>query len=258
MKEKVIGVIGGTGGMGRWLVELLQQERYQVHVCGRKTPLSVEDLVRLCNVIVVAVPIDVTAEVIRRVGPLMPADSLLMDLTSLKKEPVESMLSCSRADVMGCHPLFGPLIQDLSGQNLILCPARGGSRWIDWLKMLFGGKGLIVTEATTEEHDRMMAIVQLLNHLNTMTLGLALADTGISLAEISKFSTPIFRNKLEIIKKVFTEKSGLYTDIIARNPAKGKMFDLYEKALQDIFASFESGDGTQWKKLAEEAAKKLF
>jgi len=51
---------------------------------------------------------------------------------------------------------------------------------------------LTVLESTPEKHDKMMAIVQALNHFNTITLGLALAKTNIPLAEISKFSTPIF------------------------------------------------------------------
>jgi prephenate dehydrogenase len=47
----------------------------------------------------------------------------------------------------------------------------------------------------------MMAVVQALNHLNTITLGTAIAATGIPLSEINKFSTPIFRAKMEIVKK---------------------------------------------------------
>jgi prephenate dehydrogenase len=104
----------------------------------------------------------------------------------------------------------------------------------------------------------MMAIVQVLNHLNTISLGLVLAETGIDLAEINKFSTPIFQKKVEIIKKIFTENPGLYTDIITQNPAMEKMIDLYTKTLADIRSLVKSGDGTQLKEAIEKAAKKLF
>ncbi|PKN71625.1 MAG: prephenate dehydrogenase/arogenate dehydrogenase family protein [Deltaproteobacteria bacterium HGW-Deltaproteobacteria-12] len=257
MKDAVIGIIGGTGGMGRWFARLLRKEGYKVHVCGRKTRLKISDLAGSCNVIVVAVPIAATAEVIRQVGPLMSADSLLMDLTSLKKEPVELMLSCSRAEIIGCHPLFGPQLSDVRGQNVVLCPARG-DKWLSWLKVILERKGLIVIEKAPEEHDEMMAIVQVLNHLNTISFGLALAAAGIDLTEINKLSTPIFQTKMEIVKKVFTENPGLYTDIIAQNPAAMNMLDLYEKALADIRALVNSGDGTQLKEAMEQAAKKLF
>ncbi len=257
MKDAVIGIIGGTGGMGRWFADLLHKEGYVVHVWGRKSAMGINDLIKLCNVLVISVPISVTAEMIKKVGPLLPEGSLLMDLTSLKREPVELMLSCSRADVIGCHPLFGPQLTDASGQNVVLCPARG-SKWLPWLRSVLQKNGLVVMDKDPEEHDKMMAIVQVLNHLNTISLGLLLAATGIELAEINKLATPIFQTKVEIIKKVFTENPALYTDIIAQNPATLKMLDLYEKALADIRVLLQSGDGTQLKEAIEKAATKLF
>ena len=257
MKDAVIGIIGGTGGMGRWFADLLQNEGCSVHVWGRKSAMSIKELVDLCNVIVISVPISATAEMIKQVGPLVTKDKLLMDLTSLKKEPVELMLAHSQAEIIGCHPLFGPQIKDVAGLNVVLCPARGG-KWFNWLRVVLEKNGLVVTEKTPEEHDKMMAIVQALNHLNTITLGLALAGTGIPLDKISKFSTPIFQAKVDIIKKVFTENPGLYTDIIMQNSATRKMLDLYEKALADISALVQSGDGIKLKEMIEQAAKKLF
>jgi len=257
MKKIKVGIIGGTKGMGRWFAHLLKNEGCTVHVCGRKTKLGINDLARLCNVIVVAVPISATADIIKQVGPLLAKDALLMDLTSLKREPVELMLKNSRAEVIGCHPLFGPQLKDASGQNVILCPARG-KKWMGWLKGVFKKNKMNVLEATPEKHDKMMAIVQALNHLNTIILGMALAETNIPLEEISKFSTPIFKTKLEIIKKVFTESPELYADIIAGNPETGKILDICEKTLTGIRQTIESGGGTKLKEAIEEAAKKLY
>lgn len=257
MKDAVIGIIGGTGGMGSWFAGLLQKEGHVVHVWGRKSSRSINDLINLCNVIVVAVPISATSEMIRQIGPLVSENKLLMDLTSLKKGPVELMLSSTRAEVIGCHPLFGPLLTNVTGQNVVLCPARG-NRWLPWLKNVLGKNKLVVLERTPEEHDQMMAIVQTLNHLNTISLGLALAGTGIPLDEINKFSTPVFQMKVGIIKKVFTDNPGLYTDIISQNPATEKMLDLYEKTLADIRTLLQSGNGTKLKEVIEKAAKKLF
>jgi prephenate dehydrogenase len=206
---------------------------------------------------VVAVPISATAEVIKLVGPLLTKDKLFMDLTSLKKEPVALMLTNSPAEVIGCHPLFGPMLEELSGQNVILCPARG-TKWLSWLKRIFKKNKLVVLESTPEKHDQMMAIIQALNHLNTLSLGIALAATGIPLAEINKFSTPIFQAKMDIIKKVFTESPELYADIITKNPDTGKMLNIYEKALMDIGQIIKSGGETKIKEVLDRTAKKLF
>ncbi|MGA2781707.1 MAG: prephenate dehydrogenase/arogenate dehydrogenase family protein [Smithella sp.] len=257
MKKIKVGIIGGTNGMGCWFARLLRKEGCTVHVCGRKTKLGINDLARLCNVIVVAVPISATAGIIKEVGPLLTKDKLLMDLTSLKTEPVKLMLANSKAEVIGCHPLFGPQLKDASGQNVVLCSVRG-KKWLGWLKKVFKKNKMAVWESTPEKHDKMMAIVQALNHFNTITLGVALAQTNIELAEINKFSTPIFRTKLDIIKKVFVESSELYIDIITKNSETNKMLDIYEKALKDIRKIIKSGDRARSKEAIEKAAKKLY
>lgn len=257
MKDITVGIIGGTGGMGRWFADLLQKEGCPVHIWGRKSAKTISELTVLCNVIVIAVPISATAETIKKVGPSVTEGSLLMDLTSLKKEPVELMMSNSKADVIGCHPLFGPGVNDASGENVILCPARG-KRWLSWLRNILEKNGLVVTEETLEKHDKIMAIVQVLNHLNTISLGMTLKETGVSLKEISKYTTPIFQAKLGIIKKVFTESPGLYADIIANNPDSDKMLNLYENALTDIRQLLKSGNAAKLKDALAQAGKKLF
>jgi prephenate dehydrogenase len=257
MKKIKVGIIGGTKGMGRWFAVLLKKEGCAVHVSGRKTKLQVNDLARLCDVVVVAVPVSATADIIRQVGPILTRDQLLMDLTSLKKEPVKLMLSHSNANVIGCHPLFGPQLKDVSGENVILCPARG-KKWLGWLRGILKKNKLVVLESDPEKHDKMMAIVQALNHLNTITMGMALARTNITLAEINKFSTPIFRAKLDIIRKVFAESPELYVDIITKNPQTGKMLDIYEKTLKEIRGKIKSGKRKHSRDALDKAAKKLY
>lgn len=257
MNNTIVGIIGGTRGMGHWFAGLLSKEGCAVHVSGRKTTLTAKEIAKTCDVVVIAVPISATAEVIKLVGPLLTKDKLFMDLTSLKKEPVALMLGSSPAEVIGCHPLFGPTLKEISGQNVILCPARG-TRWLSWLKRIFKKNKLVVLESTPEKHDQMMTIIQALNHLNTLSLGMALAATGIPLTEINQFSTPIFQAKLDIIKKVFTESPELYADIITRNPDTVKMLNIYEKAIADIGKIIKSGDETKFKEVLNITAKKLF
>jgi len=257
MKKIKVGIIGGTNGMGRWFARLLRKEGHVVHVCGRKTGRQVNDLARLCQVIVVSVPISVTAEIIRQVGPQLTRHQLLMDLTSLKKKPVTLMLAHSDADVIGCHPLFGPQIRDVSGQNVVLCPARG-EKWLPWLRGVLKRNKMTITETTPERHDKMMAMVQVLNHLNTLALGMALAETGGILSEMDRFSTPFFRIKQDIIKKVFTENPEMYLDIIMQNPDTGKMLVIYEKVLNDLRKKIETGDKAIAKNGISKAAAKLY
>jgi prephenate dehydrogenase len=227
-----IGIIGGTGGIGRWFADFFQKEGFTVHVSGRGIGLRPAEMAGACPVVIVSVPIDVTQAVIREAGPHMKMESLLMDLTSLKAGPVQAMLEASVSEVIGLHPLFGPGVQSLEGQNIVLCPARGG-RWIPWVREVLGKGGAKLIEATPERHDEVMAVVQALNHLDTIVLGLAIRRSGIAREVLEAFSTPIFRGKLAMIDKVFSRPE-LHTEIITANPHAAAMFDLYGQILDRV------------------------
>ncbi|MBN1549035.1 MAG: prephenate dehydrogenase/arogenate dehydrogenase family protein [Syntrophaceae bacterium] len=230
MKEAVIGIIGGTGGMGQWFAELLRCEGYTVHCAGRKDGLRPEEMARTCNAVVISVPIGVTREVIEKIGPLLPPENLLMDLTSLKEEPVKAMLDASRCEVIGCHPLFGPAIKSLAGHNVVLCPGRG-TVWFSWLQTILEKNQAVVTVTTPENHDRMMSVVQVLNHLHTIHLGLVLGGEQLTVEELKPWSTPVFDQKVEMIRKVFQDQPGMYAEILVNNPHLDKICEHYRQSL---------------------------
>ncbi len=246
-----IGIIGGTGGIGGWFAGFFQRQGFTVHVSGRKTGLTAPAMAEQCAVVIVAVPIGATCGVIRDVGPHLKKESLFLDLTSLKAEPVRCMLESSISEVIGAHPLFGPDVPSLSGQNVILCPARSG-KWLPWLRGVLTKDGARISETTPEKHDKMMAVVQGLTHLNTATMGLALRETGISREELEKFSTPVFRTKLALIDRIIHNNPRLYAEIITANPHSPEIFALYEKVLSQLKPPVDAGDADALEVLLKE------
>jgi prephenate dehydrogenase len=229
-----IGIIGGTRGMGNWVARFLEGEGYRVHVFGRNMGTGeITQLADICRVVIVSVPIGVTVSVIEKIGPHMHEDALLMDLTSLKSAPVKAMLESSVSEVIGCHPLFGPQVDTIAGQRVVLCPARGNS-WLTWLKDVLVRSGALVVETTPEIHDRMMAIIQGLNHFNTIMIGLVLSKTGLSFSELCRFATPAFAAKIEIIQKVFCQNPTLYAEIVTMNPDIHELIEAYEQNVAEL------------------------
>jgi len=239
-----IGIIGGTRGMGKWFARFFEKEGYAVHVSGSQTGLSVKEMADRCHVVIVSVPIGVTTAVIEALGPHMQKDSLLMDLTSLKQESVKTMLAASVSEVIGCHPLFGPRVDSIAGQNIVLCPARG-ERWIPWLRDVLIKHGAFIAETTPENHDRMMAIVQGLNHFNTVAMGMALAQSGATLSELKAFSTPAFSAKLKIVEKVFWQNPRLYAEILTMNTEISPFVEIYTNIVAELagFIHQKNADG---------------
>jgi len=228
MNKFAIGIVGGTGGIGKWFAAFFAAEGYSVHVTGRSTGIPLAELAKRCPVVIVSVPIAATAETIRRVGPHLLEGSLLMDFSSLKDEPVREMLTATKAAVVGCHPLFGPDCTSLAGQNVILCPGRG-ERWLKRMEGLFTKGGARVTVTTPTEHDRMMSFVQGLTHLETILMGLTLRNAGVEASALDPFSTPVFRTKQAIIEKVFGPRPGLYAALLAGNPNMPALLEIFER-----------------------------
>jgi prephenate dehydrogenase len=233
MKNIRIGIIGGTGGMGRWMDRFFKKEGYSVHVAGRTSGMDLITMAQECPVVIVGVPIGVTEEVIRTVGPYMPKESLLMDVTSLKAGPVKAMLTSSSSEVIGLHPLFGPRVKTLNGHTIVFCPVRS-QKWLPWVKEIFHKNGAAMIETTPEHHDECMALVQGLNHLNSIALGLTLGRSGFDLEELKQYATPIFKTKLNILKKIFNQNSRLYAEMITQNPHTQKILNGYMESLTEL------------------------
>jgi len=241
MKDLTIGIIGGRGGIGKWFADFFAGEGHTVHVTGRSTGMSLPELAATCRIVIVSVPIASTIDVIRDIGPLLPEETLLMDLKSLKEEPVRAMLAASRAEVIGCHPLFGLDALSLAGQNIVLCPARG-DRWLDFIEGIFAKNGARITLTTPAEHDRMMALIQGLTHLDTLLMGLVLRDSGMEPSELAAFSTPVFRTKQAIIDKVFGPRPGLYAALLAENPNMPTLLETFERNFRVVKEMILRGD----------------
>jgi prephenate dehydrogenase len=250
MKDIQVGIIGGFGGMGRIFADLFRGDGYRVLVSGRKRGPDIPEMAEQCPVVIASVPIDITVEIISQIGPLMKKDALLMDLTSLKTEPVKAMLRSSPAEVIGLHPLFGPGVASISGYTICICPARG-EVWLAWVKDIFTKHGAILIETTPEHHDEMMALVQALNHLNSITMGMVLSEWGVDLAELGRFATPIFQTKLAIIKELFTNNPSLYAEIITSSPHISRIMELYCRILTDLEALIKEKDAGQFTALME-------
>ncbi|MCK5507136.1 MAG: prephenate dehydrogenase/arogenate dehydrogenase family protein, partial [Desulfobacterales bacterium] len=85
MNKINIGIIGGTGGMGRWFKRFFSEAGHNVLISGRKTELTYKDVVKKCDVVILSVPIDAAISIAGEIGPLMSQNQLLTDFCSLKE-----------------------------------------------------------------------------------------------------------------------------------------------------------------------------
>jgi prephenate dehydrogenase len=232
MGKPAVGIIGGTGRMGTWFSGFMEQCGMVVLRTGKDGPHGLEEVVRTCRVVVISVPIRKALPLIRRIGPLMSEDSLLMDLTSVKEAPLAAMMSCSRSEVVGLHPLFGPDDDSPRERKMVICRGRGdrGMRWIKGLLQEAGVETLIMDAA---EHDRFMGIIQGANHLATLALALSIKRSGVPLEQLVRCATPVFMERLERVQAMLGQPSELFSALMMGNPHAWEFLKAVKGSLEE-------------------------
>jgi len=241
VQTQTIAIIGGEGGMGRSLNTLFSDLGHEVLSADLDTELRPEEAAATADVVVVSVPIRDTRAVIEQLGPLVRREALLMDVTSIKTDPMEAMLASTQASVLGTHPMFGPGVNTYQGQRVVICPGRG-DEWLDWARQMFTARGLVITETTPSEHDSMMAIVQVLHHFKTQVLGLALSRAEAPLEETLRFTSPAYLLEAYVTGRHFAQAPELYGPIEMLNPDSDRVIDIFRNAAADLAEILASQD----------------
>src|SRR3712207_1278718 len=108
------------------------------------------------------------------------------------------------------------------------------------------------TETTAEQHDRAMAIVQVLTHFQTQVLGLTLARLGVPLEETLSFTSPAYLLELYVAARHFAQEPELYGAIEMRNPRTGDVTGAFEAAAGELRGVLAAGDRARFAEMFEE------
>lgn len=235
-----IVVVGGAGQLGRLFVHMFRLSGYQVEVLETGDWPRADDLLANAGMVVVAVPIDVTCDVIDRLQHL-PADCILVDLTSIKSKPLAHMLAAHAGPVLGLHPMFGPDVSSLAKQVVVCCAGRGEAAW-QWLLEQMRIWGVRVQHVTAEEHDESMSLIQALRHFTSFAYGWHLCQEQADLKRLLALSSPIYRLELAMVGRLFAQDPALYADIILAAPRNVRMIRRYHQRMGEAIALLEAGD----------------
>ncbi|MDW7710555.1 MAG: bifunctional chorismate mutase/prephenate dehydrogenase [Deferrisomatales bacterium] len=237
----VVLLVGGGGSMGRGLHGWFRTAGYEVRVLEREDWDRVAELAAGADLAVLAVPIDATADAAARLGPHLPPECVLADITSVKAAPLDAMLRAHPGPVVGLHPMFGPTTATMDQQIVVVTPGRDepACRWV--LDQL-AAWGAVLVEATAEEHDEVMGVVQALRHFATFAFGQFLCRQGVPLARTLEFSSPIYRLELGMVGRLFAQDPALYAEILFATPERRELLRGYLESVAQNLAMVEAGD----------------
>ncbi len=140
----------------------------------RSTGASPAELavVAACDAVVLAVPVQALPAALDEIAPHVRAGAIVADVASVKTLPVGWMIERvpEHAHVVGTHPLFGPQTAkehgSIANEPIALCRARiDADAFARVRSFAADALGLNVIELSPDEHDRQMALVQVITHL---------------------------------------------------------------------------------------------
>lgn len=222
-----IAIVGGTGKMGRWFAGLLKKQGKEVLLIGRsekklseaKRDLAVETStdvasVRSADAVLISVPIASFEPLVKDISPFITNDQIVVDLTSVKAEPVAIMHRYLKsAWVLGTHPVFGPGAKDLNNKNFVLTPTtQQESQLAERVKLFLEKQGARVSTMTPEEHDEMMAVVLGLAHF----VGIVAAETLVNFGRLDRMANiggGTYKLLLTLAESVVSEDAEFYSSL---------------------------------------------
>ncbi len=243
----MIGIIG-FGRFGKLATRYLAED-YEIFVYHRvdksdeinrmgARPASLETVCRQ-DVIIPCVPISVFKDFLKDIAPLIKPDALIVDVCSVKEYPIKWMRQIlpDTVSILASHPMFGPdsAANSLQGRKICLCKVRISEKQYRKIRMYLASKGLVVIEATAEEHDEQIATSLALTHL----IGRTLSEFGAARLAID---TEGYQRLLHILEVVERDTWQLFTDMHHYNShAREKRIEFVD-VMQSIIARLEQGD----------------
>lgn len=247
-------IVGGMGSMGQYFSQWFDDSGYRVRILDRNDWLNVGRLCHGIELAIISVPIEVTAEVAGKLGPHLPVDCILADVTSIKERPLNAMLEAYQGPVIGLHPLFGPTTSTMDKQIIVITPGRNLPS-CRWLIDQFTAWGTIILQVNAQEHDEIMSIVQTVRHFATFAFGQFLCHKQVDLSRTIEFSSPIYRLELGMVGRLFAQDPSLYSEIIFASPKRLALLKDYLSSLANNLAMVEKGDkemfSAEFKKIAD-------
>jgi prephenate dehydrogenase len=233
MKVAIIG----AGKMGWWFTKFFTDEGDSVIVSSRsegkllkiKEEFGVKiasniNAVKTADRVLICVPIENFEEVVKEIHSYVRPDQVVMDICSIKEVPVKIMHERIKAGItLGTHPVFGPGVKGIGGQNFILTPtARKEEVFAENFKSWLAEKGANVFIMSPRKHDELMSVVLGLPHF----LGLVVCDTLLdygNFLETKKVAGASYKMLLMLAEAVASEETGFYAGLQMMLPETEKI-----------------------------------
>ncbi|MDR3088886.1 MAG: prephenate dehydrogenase/arogenate dehydrogenase family protein [Desulfobulbaceae bacterium] len=246
MREKLIKSFGfiGTGKMSAWFAERLNGEGYITRLCGRTTALRPERMIPDIDVLMICVPISVTAATIALYAPLLKSGQALIILAGEAETALRQALDSTDpgVEVMFVHNLWGPQAATMKDKNATVTRTpRSGVFCSEFEAFLFK-HGAEINHDEARRHDLMMGVGQKLPTAVSIAMAATLLDNSIDCQTLGRHSTLTSQYGVLAMARVHNQNPRTYAEILASGGEGRKIVRDFATNMAAVIALAEAGD----------------
>jgi prephenate dehydrogenase len=234
--------------MGMLTARFLETDGFYVTIWGRKpektkriakkidvySASTIEKSVTNADIVIVSVPIENTYEVCKSAAKYMKKGAILVDISSVKTSIADKLQRKLPTQIkyVSIHPLFGPQIESLEGQNFVVIKgseAASSRKIIGYLKE----KGANAIFLSVKDHDRAMATFQALHHFAMLSFLYAFLKQISKIKEPSKLTTNSLRLTMKSIRRILDNLDAV-TGVQLCNPYVKETISAYLSSMSKL------------------------
>jgi chorismate mutase/prephenate dehydrogenase len=257
-------VIGGAGKMGRWFVDFLASQGYQVTIADPSGAVEGYGYVASWaataldyDLIVVATPLKIANQLLKELAARRPR-GIVFDIGSLKTPLREGIHALQEAgvSVTSIHPMFGPDTELLSGRHVIFVDA-GSPQAIEVAQLLFASTMANRVVMSLDEHDRLIAYVLGLSHALNIAFFTALADSGEAAPRLAQLSSTTYDSQVDVATRVASESPDLYFEIQNLNDYGRESLQALRDAVERLWQAVTTSNAAEFTSMMQRGRQYL-
>jgi len=216
--------------------------------------LSLEELIKKSNVIIIAIPVDASKNLIGNLLDNCSNSQVIIDFGSTKSRIAQAVINHkNRRNYVACHPIAGTENSGPSAAfnslfdkkvNIICDKERSSRKALEVALTITEQLGMRPKYMNSKEHDRHIAYVSHLSHISSFTLGQTVLEVEPNESTIFDMAGSGFESTVRLAKSspamwapIFTENAENIIEVLTAYIANLKKYKLMiekgdEKALQ--------------------------
>jgi chorismate mutase / prephenate dehydratase len=241
-KIKTFGFIG-SGDMSIWFADRLENEGYHTIITGRSTELSPLEMIGQVDVVVICVPISVTADTVRNYGKFLKEGQALILLAGESENTLKIALESTDqgVEVMLVHNLWGPQAMSMKDKNAaVVRTSRSGSFCSEFEAFLYK-HGADICQDSPEKHDLLVGVGQKLPTTISVALAMTLAQHQIDCRDIGSHSTLTSLYGILAMARIHNQNPRTYAEIMATGGDGRKIVRSFAENLARVIDLADNG-----------------